>query len=83
MPPLGSRDIWFGANGFLAYTTNKHIIVISWAFKAVTVGKAPPPFLTAHYTGVGWMFTMKGVRFKMYGKKIQFALLIIFILDVV
>ena len=38
-------------------TTNKRIIVIPWAVKAVTVGKAPP-FLTAHYTGVGWMFTM-------------------------
>ena len=39
-------------------TTNKHIIIIPGAVKAVTVGKAPPPFLTAHYTGVGWMFTM-------------------------
>ena len=37
---------------------NKPIIVIPWAVKAVTVGNAPPPFLTAHYTRVGWMFTM-------------------------
>ena len=38
------RDAWFGADGFLAYTTKnqQHIIVISWAVKAVTVGKAPP-----------------------------------------
>ena len=38
-------------------TTNKRIIVIPWTVKAVTASKAPP-FLTAHYTGVGWMFTM-------------------------
>ena len=36
---------------------NKHIIVISWTVKAVTVDKAPP-FLTAHYTGVGCIFTL-------------------------
>ena len=27
--------------------------------KAVTIGKTPPPVLTAHYTGVGWMLTME------------------------
>ena len=42
-------------------TTNKCIIVIPWAVKAVTIGMAPP-FLTAHYTGVGWMFTMSLCR---------------------
>ena len=46
----------------LTWTRNKCIFVIPWAVKAVTVGKAPPPFLTAHYTGVGWMFTMVRVR---------------------
>ena len=40
------------------YTTNKHNIVIPWALRAVTVGNVPP-FLTAHYTRVGWMFTME------------------------
>ena len=38
-------------------TANKRNIVIPWAVEDVTVGKAPP-FLTAHYTEVGMMFTM-------------------------
>ena len=59
---MGSRDVWFGANGYLAYTTNKQanntllsfpeLLRLSWQVRH-------PPFLTAHYTEVGWMFTME------------------------
>ena len=40
--------------------TKNYIIVIPWAIKAVT--SRGPHFLTAHYTGVGWMFTMETTR---------------------
>ena len=50
---------------------NKFIIVIPWAVKAVTVGKAPP-FLRAHYTGVGWMFTMPSDRDNVCAEKFRF-----------
>ena len=41
-------------------TTNKRIIVIPWAVKAVTIGKAPC-FLTAHYTGIHGVHGLHGV----------------------
>ena len=42
---MGSRDVWFGANGFLAYTTNKQTT----------------HYCHFTYTEVGWMFKMATV----------------------
>ena len=49
-------------HGFLAYTTNKQTNTLLSFPELLRLSRQvrPPPFLTAHYTGVGCMFTMGG-----------------------